>query len=478
MLSPALLALFALPMNHAAPDLYPREASPLHASAFLLFGAPAPLTLHRIEDIFIGLSCLAIAAALATFLRTASRAVPYRVGFIFLAICTAIAGVCCLLAAAFLGTGHLGIISQASLVGAILAALTACLLPFLLPLLLKKGRQLEVTSRAARQSQTRFLAATESSSDAFMLLEAVRAHNGTIEDFIFTFLNANAEKILPANKAVGALLTRVLPLQPSDRLFQQFCQVIETGKPLIHEFALDADNPASPWMRHHVARLGEEGEFGLAITASDITERKRTEQTLMLGADIQPDSLTGLPNRSLLEDRILQTIARADRYRNRVALIFVNIDSFKHVNETYGRELGDTVLRITASRLRGAIRGTDSVIRLEGDEFVVLMPDMKLEVDVRRAAATLVAILREPILLGGKAIHISCSLGVTSYPDTALTVHGLLSAADEALCLAKRRGRDRYVLHTGVTEEDPEDTLQPPGDSDSDNTLEQRQYAD
>jgi PAS domain S-box-containing protein len=270
---------FFLPTSRCAPDIFTRMVSPIYALPVLLFSAPMGLTVHRTEDAFIGLSCIAIAGTLASFLMTTGRGIPLRWMLIALTVCTTVAGLFSLLSAA-LANDHPVLAGQAPLFGAVLAILTALLLPLLLPLLLSKARELRVTSLAARQSETRFLAATQSSSDAFMLLDTLRSLDGKIEDFLFRYLNTNAEKILqlPASRVLGARLTRVLPINPTDRLFQQFCQVIFTGKPLIHEFPLDAKDPASPWVRHHVARLGEDGEVGLAITASDITARKHADR--------------------------------------------------------------------------------------------------------------------------------------------------------------------------------------------------------
>jgi diguanylate cyclase (GGDEF)-like protein len=463
--------------------------------SFLLISARSIFTMHHIEDAFIGLSCIAIAATLASFLTTAGRDVPFRWTLIALTVCTTIAGLCCLLSATLLHGEHPTLTSLSPLFGAVLAILTALLLPFLLPFLLSRSRELEFTAVAARKNETRFLAATQSSSDAFILLEALRSPDGIIEDFLFTYINANAEKIIekPGSEVVGARITRILPIDPAGRLFQQYRQVVATGKPLVHEFPLDPKDPDGPWMRHHVAKLGGEDEDGLAITASDITERKHAEQNRLHQS--QHDPLTGLPNRRLLDDRIEQAIARADRYRNKIALILVNLDSFEQIDARHGSDLGDQVLLTTAIRLRGAIRATDSVLRLSGDAFIVLMPDMMLEIDIRRAAATLVAILREPITLEPKAgnqpagrqanlqpssttLQVSTSLGVAVYPDTGVTVDDLLTHADIAMYRAKIQGSNQYVLYAPTANL----TLEAGSDLDADPELDSQsptqQYAD
>ena len=400
--------------------------------------------MQRVEDVFIGLSCIAIAATLASFLSTAGHDLPFRWTLIALTACTTIAGLCCLLSAAMVDGMYTALVGQASLFGAVLALLTAFLLPFLLPMLLSKSRELEFTSQTAKRNEIRFLAATQSTEDAFILLEALRSPDGAIEDFLFTYINANAEKLLlkHSSDVVGARLTLTLAMDPADRLFQQYRQVVHTGKPLVHEFALEPYDPYSPWMRHQVTKL----EDGLAIIASDITDRKRAELDLLHQS--QHDTLTGLPNYRLLDDRIQQAIVRADRYSTRVAVFLVNLDAFEHLNDAHGRAIGDQVLRVTAGRLRGAIRATDSVLRLDGDEFIVLMPDMMLEIDIRHAAATLVAILREPMQLNGKRVECSCSLGASVYPEMANTVDDLLTRAEVAMYRAKAFGKNQYVLYT------------------------------
>ena len=430
------------------------------------------------EAASIGLSCIATAATLASFLTAAGRDIPFRWMLTALAVCTAMAGLSCLLSAALLGGEHSTLTGLSPVLGAVLAILTAFSLPFLLPVLLSRFRQLEIAAVASRKNENRFLAATQSSSDAFILLEALRSPDGAIEDFLFTYINANAEKIIekPSREVVGARLTRILPIDSAGRLFQQYRQVVATGKPLVHEFPLDPQDPDGPWMRHHVARLGDDSEVGLAITASDVTERKRARQDRLDPS--QHDPLTGLPNRLLLDDRIQQAIARADRYGNKVALLFVNLDSFEQINARHGSDLADQVLLATAARLRGAVRATDSVLRLGGDQFIVLMSDMLLEIDIRRAAATLVAILREPLVLesktGSATLQVSTSLGVAVYPDTTLTVDNLLTHADIAMYRAQIQGGNQYVLYVPAAnltleadsdlDADPElDSHAPPG---------------
>ena len=359
------------------------------------------LSTSRVADGIIGLSCIAIAAMLVSFLISSGKSIPFRWQLVSISAGTALAGIACLFTAADAPGIHPRLVACAPLLLAAFALLCACLVPYVIPQLISRSRELDSASRAAEKNEARFLAAAQSTYDALFLLDALRSPDGIIEDFLFTYLNANAEKIIakPSSEVLGARLTRILPIGPSSKLFEQFRQVVLTGKPLIHEFPLYPNDPYGPWMRHHVARL----EDGLAITASDITERKRSDPNWRKDAHL--DTLTGLPNRRLLEDRIGQAIARADRYHTTVAVFIVNIDSFQRINDDHGRSFGDEVIRTTGSRLRHAIRASDTVIRLGGDEFIVIMPDMQLEIDVRRAAATLVHILREPITVSGQTVE-------------------------------------------------------------------------
>jgi diguanylate cyclase (GGDEF)-like protein len=492
-MQPLVVLMFLLPIKIRFTTAFPPSVETHQRASLLLSATPShipllPLTfadlfsLHHLEGIFIGLSSVAIAATLATFLATAGPKLPFRRSLTALTVCTAAAGLFCLVSVSLTSAYHPVLTGLAPLFGAILALLTACLLPFLLPFLLARSWQMESTTLAVRRNETRFLAATQSSSDAFFLLQAVRTRDDSIEDFVFTFLNTNAEKIIdkPANKVLGSRITSVLPIDPNGRLLRQYREVVLTGIPLIHEFPLEENDPDSPWMRHHVARVssgdaydttgGDDSQQGsahnelhdsLAVTASDITERKHAELNRI--EECQHDALTGLPNLRLLDDRIQQALARADRYRHRVALFLINLDRFRNMNENYGRNLGDLALVAIATRLRDGVRTTDSVLRGSGDEFIVLMPDMTLEIDIRRAAATLLAILREPLDLAGelgvdttapqiseasrRGLRITASLGVAIYPDSALTVDDLISRADAALARAKSQGSNQYQLY-------------------------------
>jgi len=421
---------------------------PLHSAALVWLAGAFGFTIDRVADALIGLSCIAIAATLASFLMTYREGLPFRWPLIAVTICTTAAGLACLLSAAVIHDLHPRLVAETPLVVAILAVVCACVLPFLLPFLISKSRELESANLATQKTEARFLAAAQSTEAAFFLLEALRAPDGLIEDFLFTYINPNAEKIIAkrSNEVLGARLTRILPIDPDGNLFRQFRLVVLTGKPLIHEFALRPNEPDGPWMRHQVTKLDD----GIAITASDITDRKHAELNLV--ENDKHDLLTGLPSRRLLEDRIEQAIVRADRYRNKVAVFLINLDGFERINESHGRKFGDDLILSVATRLRAAIRATDTIIRLGGDEFVIVMPDMRLEIDVRHTAATLVAFLREPIILGGKTLRISCSLGASIYPDSAVTVEDLLIGADVALCRAKMQGKNQYALYVRPAE--------------------------
>lgn len=158
------------------------------------------------------------------------------------------------------------------------------------------------------------------------------------------------------------------------------------------------------------------------------------------------DPLTGLPNRNNLKDRLAQDLARAQREHRGLALLYIDLDRFKDVNDTLGHAAGDRLLQTMAGRLRGCVRGTDTVARLGGDEFVIVRGHVSSPRDAQNVAEEVIRALSVPIAIEGRETFTSCSVGVTLYPDDGLTGDELLRKADTAMYRAKQNGRGRYVF--------------------------------
>lgn len=203
------------------------------------------------------------------------------------------------------------------------------------------------------------------------------------------------------------------------------------------------------WIRRR-GRVVERGADGRALrlagTVADITTRKKTEDELRQRAEI--DSLTGLPNRALYNERVRRAMARGQRYNRPMALLFLDIDHFKQVNDTLGHEAGDALLRAVARRMSESVRTSDTVARLAGDEFVVILEQLGSIDDAIAVAQKLVDSIRIPVAIGrGQRVQTSISVGVAMALPGEADAAAWLHRADEALYEAKRRGRDRYALY-------------------------------
>lgn len=159
------------------------------------------------------------------------------------------------------------------------------------------------------------------------------------------------------------------------------------------------------------------------------------------------DNLTGLPNRRLLEDRMAQAIKTAKRTRQIVAVLFLDLDYFKIVNDTYGHPVGDQLLKLVAARLKGLLRLEDTVARVGGDEFVILLSNLSNVLQAISMAEKVVKVLTDPFQVEGQSLKIGVSVGVSLYPEHDVNEKNLIKFADSAMYAAKRLGRNCYALH-------------------------------
>ncbi len=196
------------------------------------------------------------------------------------------------------------------------------------------------------------------------------------------------------------------------------------------------------WLRIDAVKDKAGGVRNFVAIFTDITFRKAIEDQLRLQAT--HDTLTGLPNRYLFTDRLLQSLALSDRTGQMTALLFIDLDGFKGVNDLYGHAAGDQLLNIVADRLRVLVRASDTVARLAGDEFTVVLSGLVKKSDAATVAEKIVEALSLPYNLPGGEAHISASVGIAFYPDDAADYDKLIIAADAAMYGIKQHNKNGY----------------------------------
>ncbi len=217
----------------------------------------------------------------------------------------------------------------------------------------------------------------------------------------------------------------------------------------LRDQALDAQRLALDQHARGSAQLREANErlVVASLNAQSMTELAQAA-TAQMAYMAEHDFLTGLPNRALLSDRLAQAIALAARHGRRGALMYLDLDHFKHINDSLGHQVGDQLLQSTATRLQGCVRLSDTVSRQGGDEFVVLLSEVSAEADVVATAEKLLKVMAEPHVIGEQRLHVSLSIGISLFPDDASDAETVMKNADTAMYQAKKNGRNIYQVFT------------------------------
>ncbi len=181
---------------------------------------------------------------------------------------------------------------------------------------------------------------------------------------------------------------------------------------------------------------------GAVIVFHDVSQSRAMAQKMTHLA--QHDFLTGLPNRALLTERFSQAIGLASRHQKQVALLFLDLDDFKHINDSLGHAIGDQLLQLVAERLAACVRNTDMICRQGGDEFVILLTEIEQPQDAAHIAEKLLAVFAVPHRLGGQELYVTVSIGISVYPDDGGNVETVMQNADTAMFHAKKNGRNNY----------------------------------
>ena len=274
----------------------------------------------------------------------------------------------------------------------------------------------------------------------------------SLTDNELLYLNPAAERVYgrPVCDFFADRALWLSAVHPDDRrrMRDSLAELIASKAAMTLEYRIVRPDGSERWLEDKARVItGPEGTpIRIDGVASDISERKSHAERMAYQAT--HDALTGLPNRNLLADRVEQAIALARRNEQHVAVLFLDIDGFKYINDSFGHAFGDALLRSVAARLEVVVRESDAVARLGGDEFVILLPDLADAEGAVRVASKVLEAISVPMPQDGREVHLSASIGISVFPQDADTCDGLLQYADVAMYRAKANGRNGFRCYS------------------------------
>jgi diguanylate cyclase (GGDEF)-like protein/PAS domain S-box-containing protein len=312
---------------------------------------------------------------------------------------------------------------------------------------IRRAAEKQQAEAALRESEARFRGLLESAADGMVIVDA---------EHRIVMVNEQLEKMFGYDRAeiLGQPIEILIPprFAGHHERGREYMRTperrpMDQGREL---YALRKDGSEIPV---EISLSPLETAEGLIVSAvvRDITERRRYEERLEYQST--HDGLTDLPNRNLLADRLQQALFNAHRYHRQAAVLFVDLDHFKFVNDCLGHDFGDRLLKIVAERLTSCVRSNDTVARQGGDDFVILLTVLKKAEDVATIVRKIQEAVSEPIKIGGHELEISCSIGISIYPRDGEDGQTLLKNADVAMYRAKEQGRDNFRFFTAELNE-------------------------
>jgi diguanylate cyclase (GGDEF)-like protein/PAS domain S-box-containing protein len=291
----------------------------------------------------------------------------------------------------------------------------------------------------SEESEARYRGLLEAAPDAMVVVN---------QDGEIVLLNVQAEKQFGyrRDELVGQKVKNIIPEGFAERLIADALRSAEDALAQQIGMGIELNGRRKDGSEFPIEIMLSplEGAEGILVTAAirDITTRKKADALMIHSSE--HDFLTGLPNRMLLNDRVNQAILLALRHRRRVAVLFLDLDGFKHINDSLGHPTGDKLLQSVGKRLVDCVRGSDTVSRQGGDEFVVLLSEEEDSEDASIAARRMLRVVAEAHFIDQHDLHVTCSVGISLYPDDGLNAETLIKNADTAMYQAKENGRQTY----------------------------------
>ena len=296
-------------------------------------------------------------------------------------------------------------------------------------------------------SEDRYRTLFDLAADCLLILDL----DGTIRD-----VNRTGHERLgyTRDEMVGMHITQLDPPEFAAKVPKRLDDIEKKGFAVFESAHLRKDGTSMP-VEIHTRIIDFEGEKVCFSVIRDISGRRTAEQKIAQLAHF--DAITTLPNRTLFYDRLDQAVARARRYKQMFAVLFLDLDGFKRVNDEFGHHVGDRLLGMVAGRLTESARDMDTVARVGGDEFIFILNNIDHADNAVLVANKILESLSRPFVVQGNACSIGCSIGISIFPDDTQDAETLVKMADDAMYMAKKSGKNTYQFFN--TQQDNASTM-------------------